>query len=246
MDAERGLQALFMRNEEARTQEVGLPACRAAYEFRYLNPQTRHHAVLRVFLEFTTYPVWGYFPRYRCVRARGFCLIMPLVSPAVGLLLRLTAQQVCLLSHETKGGWSERRVWCARTCSVRGLVSKARGVFGARLLLTSLRAGTFCQPAGSSDVGDISSKTLLLTVLCFPLGKTFSERSHPYRLPRKQGGTSILSQAGLLDHLLLFGPAKNVLRWEMGAYHFGCPPKGSFSYSRHKHMNSLYFCHTCR
>lgn len=104
MDAERGLQALFMRNEEAGIQEVGLPARHAAYESKYLNPQTSHRTVLRFFLESTTYPVWGYFPRYLCLRARGFCLIMPLASPDVGLLLRLTAQQVCLLSHEMEGG----------------------------------------------------------------------------------------------------------------------------------------------
>lgn len=58
---------------------------------------------------------------------------------------------------------------------VRGVVP---GVYDAQELLTGLRAGTFCEWAGSSDVSEISSKTLCINILVLSLGKPPFGRRH--------------------------------------------------------------------
>lgn len=58
---------------------------------------------------------------------------------------------------------------------VRGVVP---GVYDAQELLTGLRAGTFCEWVGSSDVSEISSKTLCINILVLSLGKPPFGRRH--------------------------------------------------------------------
>ena len=49
---------------------------------------------------------------------------------------------------------------------------------GAQLFLTGLRAGTFCEHEGSSDVSKTTPRPSVLTFLCFVLGKSFYGESH--------------------------------------------------------------------
>ena len=69
--------------------------------------------------------------------------------------------------------------WCV-VCMrpARGLVRVGPGACEAQLLLTGLRAGTFCERVGSSDVSKTSPRPCALTFLCFVLDKAFLGRSH--------------------------------------------------------------------
>lgn len=71
------------------------------------------------------------------------------------------------------------------------------------------------------NIQEVSPKTYVLTFLCFLLGKPFFGRSHSWNFAQGKGGTKHFKQAGHLDHLLLFGSIKNVLRWVLVLYHFG-------------------------
>lgn len=123
------------------------------------------------------------------------------------------------------------------SCRVEGAVSDAQ------MLFLCLRSGTFCECRGSGDasyninIHEVSPKTWVLTLLCFLLGKLFFGRSHSWNLPRVREVLSILN----LDHLLLFGSIKNVLRWVLVLYHLGGSSKSPFSYTGQRQMSSLYF-----
>ena len=60
---------------------------------------------------------------------------------------------------------------------VRGLVRVVPGACGAQLFLTGLRAETFCEHEGSTDVSKTTPRPVLI-LLCFVLGKSFFGKSH--------------------------------------------------------------------
>jgi len=61
---------------------------------------------------------------------------------------------------------------------LRGLVRVVHPVNDAQLLPTGLKAGTFCECVGSSDVSEISPKTLCAGILVLSSGKSSFGGSH--------------------------------------------------------------------
>ena len=61
---------------------------------------------------------------------------------------------------------------------VRGLVRLVPDACGAQLLLTGLRAETFCEHEEGSDVSKTTPRPSVLILLCFVLGKSFFGKSH--------------------------------------------------------------------
>lgn len=144
--------------------------------------------MLHIFLESRALSVLGYFPRYLFKSSWFLGLLLPLALQMLGFSghQHLSPHQFCLLFQGMEGGQLESGVWCV-VCvrPARGLVRVLPGACDAQLLLTCLRAGTFCEWVGSSDVSETSPRPCVLTFFCFVLDKAFLGRSHSSdRLPR--------------------------------------------------------------
>lgn len=99
---------------------------------------------------------------------------MPLAPPDAGLFRTLATHYSSILSViPGDGGRLGFELCVVCVCPVRGLGRVVHGAYDAHLLLTGVRAGKFCEWAGSSEVSEISPKTLCANTLWFFLGKPF-------------------------------------------------------------------------
>lgn len=124
-----------------------------------------------------------------CIRAQDFSLssrLWHLHTLGFSEHQQLTAHQFCLSCQETDRGCY--RVVCMSP--VRGLVRVVHPVNDAQLLPTGLKAGTFCEWVGSTDVSTISPKTLCAGILVLSSGTSFFGRCYSWKVYRVKAGTN--------------------------------------------------------
>lgn len=150
----------------------------------------KHSIVQPIFLEFRTWPVLDYFPRYLLYKRSGFlCLIMSLAPPDVGLFGTSATLLINCACHSRRWREASSRVVCGVHVSWEG--SCEAGTYCKRRLAAShslvWEQGHFVNGSGAVMWVISHPRPYVLAFLFFLLGSPFFGRSHSWKVAQREG-----------------------------------------------------------